>query len=599
MVPPSFVRRYTKCKHQVLWRSSCRLLTEPNRPACFAVTPGWFSAGAVKSFQHLGSSLCVVQRTLSRHRHNKYLFALFSLRYVRYYSTRNIKVSSDSGGNGMKSLCSCSAFFLPSRMIRPISGKNGNNTIHYQVLGGLSMKRHRIFISLSVILLLSLMSLADIPAQADAATTTAAAAAKWSNQYFADLANELAPEIIAITGRTFLGRLTVKQLSASQFRQAVAEELALTTPGFSTNDALRRSVYAAVQTLAIRYEMATKRIIVDPDALEKGLALLDINDADRVNVTRLLLASELVRALDDQYYDLRAAFRRGRDPEYAAGLRAITDGHGSYLIGRIAAIKGISKTCRIMADNWASGYLIKATAHSFPGLVEQDSLKILGRTFLNYYYVHEGVDFVARIFRHTPQSLAELYNPAEFLARSRLLTPQRLDLESALTIAATGLGLQGFQRHWMDLRAQMSYFGVPLGTLDNEIAMVATGLGLILSDARQSAEIKMLVLSFPIPCHFPLDEAMARCGAVIQQVAALEQATYQSGNLSLLFGFRGEAAVCQGTLQFSGKKETCPVITAAGIKGYSMIMLAGRGITLDRQSVMEGLQAALDRVECP
>jgi len=455
-------------------------------------------------------------------------------------------------------------------------------------------RRCTILVLFAVILLslLSLFSLTNVPVQA-------AAPATWTNKYFADLANELAPEIITITGRPFLARVTVTKLSTSQFRQAVAEELALTTPGFANNDALRRSVYAAVQILAVRYEMATKRIIIDPSALERGLALLGINDADRVIVIRLLLANELVRALDDQYYDLNAAFHRGRDPEYAAGLRAITDGHGSYLIGRIAAVKGISDTCRVMADNWASGYLVKTAAHSFPELAEQDSLKIMGRTFLRYFYVHEGVDFVARIFRHAPQSLVELYNPAEFLARSRLLTPQRLDLESALTTAATGLGMQGFQKYWVDLRTQMTYFGVPSGSLDNEIAMISTGLGLTLIDARKNAEVKILVLSYPIPCRLPLDEAMDRCGAVVRQMAAMEKATYQPGNLSLLFGFRGEAAASQGTLQFSGKKEACPVIMAAGIKGYSMILLAGRGIELDWQAVMEGLQAALDRVEHP
>lgn len=451
--------------------------------------------------------------------------------------------------------------------------------------------KRRTTLLLSAVFLMALPLLVKIPARA---------AESWDNKYFASLANELAPEIIAITGRPFLSKITLTKLSATQFRQAIAEELALTTPGFANNDAQRRTVYAAVQTLAIRYEMATKRIIIEPLALEKGLALLGINDADRVNVLRLLLANELVRALDDQYYDLNSAFRRGgRDPEYAAGLRAITDGHGSYLLGRIAAIKGISDTCRIMADNWASGYVIKAATDSFPGIVEQDSLKTLGRTFLNYYYVHEGVDFVARIFRHAPQSLAELYNPAEFLARSRLLTPQRLDLESAMTTAATCLGLQSLQKQWIDLRAQLNYFGVPPGMLDNEIAMISTGLGLTLIDARKNAEIKILVLSFPVPCRLPLDETMDRCAAVVRQIAAMEKAAYQPGSLSLLFGFRGEAAASQGTLQFSGKKETSPVITAAGIKGYSMILLAGRGIELDRQGAIDGLQAALDRVECP
>ena len=33
-----------------------------------------------------------------------------------------------------------------------------------------------------------------------------------------------------------------------------------------------------------------------------------IKDADRVNVLRLLLVNELVRALDDQYYDLKQLF---------------------------------------------------------------------------------------------------------------------------------------------------------------------------------------------------------------------------------------------------------------------------------------------------
>jgi hypothetical protein len=457
-------------------------------------------------------------------------------------------------------------------------------------------------ILLSMLSLLSLLSLISIPVQAHTAVATNATAAgttNWTNKYFAVLANELVPEIIAITGRPFLARITVAKLSTSQFRQAVAEELALTTPDFAHNDTLRRLVYAAVQTLAIRYEMATKRIIIDPVALENGLTQLGIKDADRVNVLRLLLVNELVRALDDQYYDLKTAFHRSRDPEYAAGLRAITEGHGSYMIARIAVTEGISDTCRIMADNWASGYLIKPSAHNYPELEEQDSLKIMGRTFLHYCYVHEGKDFVARIFKHAPQSLVELFNPAEFLAYSRLITPQRLDLERALTIAATGLGLQDFQKYWVDLRTQMGYFGVPTGSLDNEVAMISAGLGLTLVEAHRNAEIRILMLSFPVPCRLPLDEAMAKCSTVIQQMAALDKATYQPGNLSLLFGFRGEAAVSQGTLRFSGKKEACPVITAAGIKGYSMIMLAGRGITVDQQAVMEGLQAALDRLEYP
>ena len=67
-------------------------------------------------------------------------------------------------------------------------------------------------ILLSMLSLLSLLSLISIPVQAHTAVATNATAAgttNWTNKYFAVLANELVPEIIAITGRPFLARITV------------------------------------------------------------------------------------------------------------------------------------------------------------------------------------------------------------------------------------------------------------------------------------------------------------------------------------------------------------------------------------------------------
>jgi hypothetical protein len=254
------------------------------------------------------------------------------------------------------------------------------------------------------------------------------------------------PLIEEITGMKFRERIKFNLVKRKTIRDVLAEEFLFQYKKMlkgASDDVIARQVentaHFMSQSLLGKYSPMKKEFLIVPDNLRSQTDILDINDEDFKGVVFLIVAHEMVHALDDQYYDFNEKETSMDNAEAIQAFHALVEGHAVYLTGKIA--------CRLNLSETAGKLSMKSAA----GIMDEDNR--IGQQLLYVTYV-KGADFVeavinkkglagiAQAFETPPVSTRQVMNPEEYFNPS---TAEGIDCARLLEKLADRLPIIGMQ----------------------------------------------------------------------------------------------------------------------------------------------------------
>lgn len=411
---------------------------------------------------------------------------------------------------------------------------------------------------------------------------------------FARQANALVPDVIRITGLCFTGPIVLEAVGPETMRRITADDLALIAPGFSGDPGLRKAVYAAVQTIAVRYSLVQRRIYVCPAALDAGMRLASVSEPERSTVLRLMLAFELTRALCDQRFDLAGEFRRDRDAKAAICLRTLMDGYASTVSIRLACDWGVSRDTSGLAGSWCDGSLEKRDPALFPAYGE-GPLQILGRNFVSSLQNHRGLPAIIRAFQQPPRQPESLLNPPGWLRSAFPPFPGPERLRPILLSAAGTLSCAGWTADWFASDELPRQLGTPPKARPFDLAWILGGAGARFTRPAGTAEYTLILIQWADPGRITPGDGLLRCLGKLRESAAVFGAALEPGL---------ETAVSAPDVQIwtrqafftKGPGMFCPAMAAAGFLGPTTAFLTGYGEPVESRQAAAAVRTILEGV---
>ncbi len=248
-------------------------------------------------------------------------------------------------------------------------------------------------------------------------------------------------------------------------RIIIAEEL----PGLKTNmkgmdeDQIRRQAeYSAQlrsQLYVARYINQENILYVIPENVKAMKERYEVKDEDLNGFIVMVIAHELVHALDNQHYDLIKILGQCENTDEISAFGAVIDGSAAWVTRRIADKMGISEA--------AHKNSLKAS------LGIRDETTGAGKENFNLYFVM-GEKFIARVtgkngqagfdkaFMSPPKSVRHILFPDEFLSPStrRVTDCTKLIKKLADRLPARGMQSQTKTLTTVDLRTLLTSQGI-------------------------------------------------------------------------------------------------------------------------------------------
>lgn len=414
---------------------------------------------------------------------------------------------------------------------------------------------------------------------------------------YARRANSVVRDVIAVTHRTFQAQVPLVVVNASELCSVAADDYALTLPGYSGDERLRKEVYASARTLAVRYSLVHKRLYVCEEVLTARLQQNAAADPSmRDCLVDLLLANELTRALDDQYFGLAEQFKRSRRSQPASCLRALMEGHGAYVVDEMALRHGWPFEARCLTDNWCSGWLPEGGPSEYALVNKSDPLRQVGKRALRFLYQSEGPSTVGRLFLKPPEQLNDLLDMPGYLKRIHAFKPDAAGLETALRQCLGLLGLEAWQTRACTPRDVLDRYGLSAGVVDSELPLIRAGRGMILTRTPSAGTFCLLLVHYRDDVPLALDGLLQRANAVLLDAASGMGAAYEAGNASLCIGSDVQTVVRQGRLATAGRS-LFTTVAAAGMRGSTAMIMAGYGLSVENRLLTQAINDVLELVE--
>ena len=311
------------------------------------------------------------------------------------------------------------------------------------------------------------------------------------------------PLIEEITGMKFKERIRFNLVKREVVRDILAEEF---LPQFknllkgSDNDVITRQVqtsaHAASQSILGKYALIKKEFLIIPDNVEFVTKIFDIKDEDFQDFVFLVVAHEMVHALDDQYFELQKKEIAMENAEHIQAFSALVEGHAVYVTDKIAEQLKLSETAKKVSTKSAAGVTDESNR------LQQQVLYntyIKGSEFVEAIINKKGLTGVAEAFASPPVSTRQIMNPEEYLTPSAVKT---IDCLKLLENVSGSLPINGMQTQSIALGTMtLSAMLIADGITENEANAVANDClsGAALSAAKQTLKPKgmtILVLNF-------------------------------------------------------------------------------------------------------
>jgi len=295
------------------------------------------------------------------------------------------------------------------------------------------------------------------------------------------------PLIEEITGMKFKERIKFKLVKREVVRDVLAEEL---LPQFknllkgSNDDEIARQVETSAhdvsQSLLGKYSLIKKEFLIVPDNIESLIKNFDIKDEDWQDFVFLVVAHEMVHALDDQYFELLNKETAMDNAEGMQAFGALVEGHAVYVTNKIAERLKLSDTV-----NTAKEVSLKSVG---------GGIYIKGSGFVEAIINKKGLAGVAEAFASPPVSTRQIMNPEEYF---NPLTAVAFDCSKLLEKVAGTLPTEGMQTQstslgTMTLSAMLIADGIP----EKEANAVADDClnGAVVIAVKQTLKPKMMTV---------------------------------------------------------------------------------------------------------
>jgi hypothetical protein len=274
------------------------------------------------------------------------------------------------------------------------------------------------------------------------------------------------PLIEEITGMKFKQRIKFNLVKREVVRDVLAEEL---LPKFknllkgSNDDVIARQVETSAHVtsqLALgKYSLIKKEFLVVPDNVQSTIKMFAIRGEDFQDFVFLVVAHEMVHALDDQYFELQKNEIALDNTESMQAFGALVEGHAVYITNKIAERLKLSETANKLSTKSAAGIIDENNR------IQQQllySTYVKGSEFVEAIINKKGLAGIAEAFTSPPVSTRQIMNPEEYLTPSAAVA---FDCAKLLEKVAGALPTAGMQTQ-----------STALGTMNLSAMLIANGI---------------------------------------------------------------------------------------------------------------------------
>jgi len=275
------------------------------------------------------------------------------------------------------------------------------------------------------------------------------------------------PLIEEITGMKFKERIKCELVKREVVRDVLAEEL---LPKYKNllkgtgDDIIARQVetvaHVTSQSLLGKYSLIEKEFLIVPDNVESTIKLFAIKDEDFQDFVFLVVAHEMVHALDDQYFELQKKEIDMDNAETMQAFGTLIEGHAVYVTNKIAERLKLSEAANKLSTKSAAGVTDENDR------LQQQILYgtyVKGSEFVEAIINKKGLAGVADAFASPPVSTRQIMNPEEYLTPSIVsaFDCSKLLEKVAGTLPTEGMHTQSAALGTMALSSMLIADGIP------------------------------------------------------------------------------------------------------------------------------------------
>jgi len=237
--------------------------------------------------------------------------------------------------------------------------------------------------------------------------------------------NELLPLVEQAAGRTFHAPPAYVLADTATVSEALAVDLApqlqVLGQGLSPEDAAdvaQKRADAMAPMLLGKWGFQDQKIFLLPRRVEPVLSLLGLEKEYEQAIVKLVVAHELVHALQDQEVELAERFARTSDTDAAAAFNALIEGHAVFVADQVGRQLGltpdeIEATNRLLAGDVSLGDPMVDMLGQMAGAV-YEQIYLGGAKFSAYHHEQGGTERLWEIFEAPPSSTAMIARPESY-----------------------------------------------------------------------------------------------------------------------------------------------------------------------------------------
>lgn len=261
----------------------------------------------------------------------------------------------------------------------------------------------------------------------------------YTDEEAAAMIAELIPRVEAAAGRTFVAEPAHEIVDIKTVRRALAADLAPQLEslgqGLSTEDAeiaARAQARILAPLVLGKWGLTAQKIFLLPKRVKPLAALIGIDPEHEDVLVRMIIAHELVHALQDQETELAERFNTFRSVDRTMAFSAMMEGHAVFVAQRVGEELGLSEEQLEACTRLLSG----AVSFGEPvldmiGRVAQaqfEQIYMGGERFCAYHHAEGGDERLWEILDAPPTATSMIAHPETYSS----VVARSLDLETAL-----------------------------------------------------------------------------------------------------------------------------------------------------------------------
>ena len=251
------------------------------------------------------------------------------------------------------------------------------------------------------------------------------------------------PLIEEITGLKFMKEvdlriITPDELGEIERKRLVAQSVSV-SPGadrkqIELNSRLFSEFYSEI--IPELYEFADGNLYMVPDTFQRNVVLVKPSKDKIRNIMVLLVAHDMVHALDDQNYGISARIIKPKSQDELGILESIVEGHAVFVARKVAEKMGLKEEDVRFGMMFTSGDLGEASVFD-EGARQVVSTRfkqiyVRGEEFIKFVHEKEGNPGITRLFNSPPKKLSAVMQPQLYYEKELLAKEDYFSLLSVL-----------------------------------------------------------------------------------------------------------------------------------------------------------------------